>query len=303
MNYYKLKSTEALNELYKTEAKKTLKIVGIIRPKSTTMVDLLGYGVYYTPELTQEILNLNNETKLTNEVRHHCFISKNESTGNQFELTCLSSLNSFKTLDITEYFNERLSTGTDKSVTSITIYPKSFKEKSKLIKYLDDYNKIHPENEVTYSDLSTMLISSIENMINIISIVLICFAAVALITSSVMMSIIMYTSVIERTKEIGILRAIGARKKDVSRLFQAETVIIGAISGLIGIIVTYILCIPINAILNSIYSEISLGSIAFLNPLHALLLIVISILLTLLAGLIPSRVAAKKDPVICLRSE
>ncbi len=303
LNYYKLKSTEALNELYKTEAKKTLKIVGIIRPKSTTMVDLLGYGVYYTPELTQEILNLNNETKLTNEVRHHCFISKNESTGNQFELTCLSSLNSFKTLDITEYFNERLSTGTDKSVTSITIYPKSFKEKSKLIKYLDDYNKIHPENEVTYSDLSTMLISSIENMINIISIVLICFAAVALITSSVMMSIIMYTSVIERTKEIGILRAIGARKKDVSRLFQAETVIIGAISGLIGIIVTYILCIPINAILNSIYSEISLGSIAFLNPLHALLLIVISILLTLLAGLIPSRVAAKKDPVICLRSE
>ncbi len=303
LNYYKLKSTEALNELYKTEAKKTLKIVGIIRPKSTTMVDLLGYGVYYTPELTQEILNLNNETKLTNEVRHHCFISKNESTGNQFELTCLSSLNSFKTLDITEYFNERLSTGTDKSVTSITIYPKSFKEKSKLIKYLDDYNKIHPENEVTYSDLSTMLISSIENMINIISIVLICFAAVALITSSVMMSIIMYTSVIERTKEIGILRAIGARKKDVSRLFQAETVIIGAISGLIGIIVTYILCIPINAILNSIYSEISLGSIAFLNPLHALLLIVISILLTLLAGLIPSRVAAKKDPVICLRCE
>ena len=118
-----------------------------------------------------------------------------------------------------------------------------------------------------------------------------------------MISIITYVSVIERTKEIGILRSIGARKKDVSRLFKAETFVIGLIAGVIGVLVSYILCVPINLILNSLFPEVQIGNIANLNPLAALVLILISIGLTFLSGWIPSRIAAKKDPVICLRSE
>ena len=140
-------------------------------------------------------------------------------------------------------------------------------------------------------------------MVDIVSYVLIAFAAISLVVSSVMISIITYVSVIERTKEIGILRSIGARKKDVSRLFKAETFVIGLIAGVIGVLVSYILCVPINLILNSLFQEVQIGNIANLNPLAALVLILISIGLTFLSGWIPSRIAAKKDPVICLRSE
>ena len=140
-------------------------------------------------------------------------------------------------------------------------------------------------------------------MVDIVSYVLIAFAAISLVVSSVMISIITYVSVIERTKEIGILRSIGARKKDVSRLFKAETFVIGLIAGVIGVLVSYILCVPINLILNSLFPEVQIGNIANLNPLAALVLILISIGLTFLSGWIPSRIAAKKDPVICLRSE
>ena len=140
-------------------------------------------------------------------------------------------------------------------------------------------------------------------MINVISIVLIIFASISLLVSCVMTGIITYVSVIERTKEIGILRAVGARKKDVGRLFEAESCIIGGLAGIIGCLFAYIVCFPINQILNHIYPEYNLGGIASLNPLHALILIIISILLTFFSGLIPARVAAKKDPVIALRSE
>lgn len=300
LDYFTRIDGDELKSLFSDTSKgRTLKVVGIMRPKDTTQIDLMGYGIYYTPELTSEILKLNKDTAIGKEIKSHCYI-KDIGIMNP---TYISSIEKNSVIDINTYLNQRLSTGTDQSITSITIYPKSFKEKSKIISYLDRYNELCPDNEVKYTDLSSMLISSIGDMINIISIVLICFAAIALVTSSVMMSIIMYTSVLERTKEIGILRAIGARKKDVSRLFRAETVIIGAISGIIGIIVTYILCIPINKILSSIYPTANIGSIAFLHPLHALLLVLISMFLTFLSGLIPARIASKKDAVVCLRSE
>jgi putative ABC transport system permease protein len=142
----------------------------------------------------------------------------------------------------------------------------------------------------------------INTMINIITYVLVAFTAISLVVSSIMIAIITYVSVIERTKEIGVLRAIGTRKRDISRVFNAETFIIGLAAGLFGVIVTYILNIPINKIISSLVDQ-GIGNIASLNPIHALILIAISIVLTLISGFIPSKIAAKKDPVIALRTE
>ena len=142
--------------------------------------------------------------------------------------------------------------------------------------------------------------NSVTSIINIISYILIAFVAVSLVVSSIMIGIITYISVLERTKEIGILRAIGASKKDISRVFNAETLIIGLFSGLLGIGVTMLLLIPIN---NIIHSLTDVNNLAQLPTEGALILIIISVVLTLIAGLIPSRIAAKKDPVEALRSE
>ena len=145
-----------------------------------------------------------------------------------------------------------------------------------------------------------MLMSSVTDIVNAISYILIAFVAISLIVSSIMIGIITYISVLERTKEIGILRSIGASKKDISRVFNAETVIIGLISGAIGIGVTLLLLIPINIIIEAV-TEIS--GLAVMPPLAGVILVAISVLLTLIAGLLPSRVAAKKDPVVALRTE
>lgn len=201
------------------------------------------------------------------------------------------------------------------NIQSIIIFPKDLTSKSALISALDEYNKVnildsddpnHASNSsecVYYTDFVGDLTSGISEMIDVISIILIIFASISLLVSCVMTGIITYVSVVERVKEIGVLRALGARKKDVGRLFEAESCIIGAIAGVIGCLLAYILCLPINAILNHIYAGYNLGAIASLNILHAIILTIISIFLTLFSGLLPARIAAKKDPVIALRSE
>ena len=148
-----------------------------------------------------------------------------------------------------------------------------------------------------------MATDMVGEIVQVISAVLIAFASISLVVSAVMISIIIYSSVVERTKEIGVLRSIGARKMDVGRLFKAEAIIIGLLAGLFGIVCTYLFSLVISALLNNAFPTVSLGQICFLNPLHALLLIVVSVFLTYLASLIPARIAAKKDPVTCLRSE
>ena len=145
-----------------------------------------------------------------------------------------------------------------------------------------------------------LLVKSINTSINAISYVLIAFTSISLVVSSIMIGIITYISVLERTKEIGILRSIGARKKDISRVFNAETLIIGFVAGIIGIGVTLLLSIPINIIIDNL---VNISNIAALKTYHAIFLVLISMALTLIAGLIPSRIAAKKDPVIALRTE
>ncbi len=189
-------------------------------------------------------------------------------------------------------------------ITSIIIFPLSLTTKAKVIEKLDAYNNDKEDSkQILYTDIVGTITNSIGIMIQVISAVLIVFASISLVVSSVMTGIIIYVSVIERTKEIGILRAIGARKKDVGRLFQAESVIIGFIAGVIGVAAAYLLSIPVNLILNNMFPNDNLGQIANLSPIAALVLIAISIVLTFIAGFIPSRFAAKKDPVEALRSE
>ena len=185
--------------------------------------------------------------------------------------------------------------------SGINIYPKDFEAKETISELISDYNSSAADNEkITYTDYIGLMLSSVTTIINAISYILIAFVSISLIVSSIMIGIITYISVLERTKEIGILRAMGASKRDVSRVFNAETLIVGFTAGAIGIIVTLLLLIPINAIIGAI-TDIS--SLAVLPVGGAVLLIAISMLLTLVAGLFPSKVAAKKDPVTALRSE
>ena len=183
----------------------------------------------------------------------------------------------------------------------IQIYPKDFDSKDEILKVLDEYNEGKSDDDkVIYLDQAKLITTMSGSIMNAITIVLIAFSAISLIVSSIMIGIITYISVLERTKEIGILRALGARKKDITRVFNAETFIIGLTSGALGLIIARLLTIPANHIIEKLTT---LKNVAKLNPVHALTLLVISILLTVIGGLIPSKIAAKKDPVEALRSE
>ncbi len=188
------------------------------------------------------------------------------------------------------------------SPAAINIYASSFENKDVIVEAIDKYNdSVDDLKKIQYTDYLGIMMSSITTIINAITYVLIAFVAISLIVSSIMIGVITLISVQERTKEIGILRAIGASKRDVSSMFNAETMIVGFAAGLLGVVVTYLLCIPINIILFAL-TDIS-GLTAFLPIPAAVILVAISVVLTLIAGIIPSRSAAKKDPVVALRSE
>lgn len=193
--------------------------------------------------------------------------------------------------------------------SSIYVYPQNFESKAVITEHLDKWNRDAfggwkaESEQIRYTDAASMLSTTMGQLVDTISYVLIAFAAVSLIVSSIMIGIITYVSVIERTKEIGVLRSIGARKKDITRVFNAETMLIGFTAGVIGVVIAFILTFPVSAIIKVLADGMVKTSMAVLSPLHAILLIVISVLLTLIAGLIPARVAAKKDPVVALRAE
>jgi len=185
--------------------------------------------------------------------------------------------------------------------SAVSLYPIDFSAKEAVTAYLDKWNEGRDtKDQVMYTDLAAIVTNISGSIMDGITLVLIAFAAISLVVSLIMIAIITYISVMERTKEIGVLRALGARKKDITRVFNAETFIIGACSGILGIGITYLLTIPINAIL---YNLTDLSNVSQLNPLHALILGVISVVLTMLGGFIPAKMAAKKDPVAALRSE
>ena len=185
---------------------------------------------------------------------------------------------------------------------AINIYPKDFETKDDISNIIEEYNKTKTseDDKISYTDYIGLMLSSVTTIINAITYVLVGFVSISLVVSSIMIGIITYISVLERTKEIGILRAIGASKKDVSRVFNAETFIVGVVSGAIGIGITLLLCIPVNIIVKS---AMDISGIASLPWYDGVILIVISMLLTMIAGVIPAKMAAKKDPVVALRSE
>lgn len=184
--------------------------------------------------------------------------------------------------------------------SNIYFYAKNFEAKDDLIAMLDSWNNSHSENQIVLTDSSAMITDLLGTLVDIISYVLVAFAAISLVVSSVMIGIITYTSVIERTKEIGVLRSIGASKRDIMNVFNAETTIIGLTAGIIGILLAGILTIPIALILKALTG---IGGLAVMEPLSSVILVLISVVLTFIAGLIPARIASKKDPVIALRSE
>jgi putative ABC transport system permease protein len=186
--------------------------------------------------------------------------------------------------------------------SSINLYATTFDAKGVIEEEIEAYNQtVEESSKITYTDYVGLMMSSVTTIIDAVTYVLIAFVAVSLIVSSIMIGVITLISVQERTKEIGILRAIGASKRNVSSMFNAETVIIGFSSGLVGVLITYLLCIPINAILHLLTGISNLSAVLPLPT--ALILIAISISLTLISGIIPSRAAAKKDPVVALRTE
>ena len=197
---------------------------------------------------------------------------------------------------------QKLGYHTKDEPSMISIYPANFEGKEKIIDFIDQYNaQIADESErVTYTDLIATVTSSITKIVDTISYVLIAFVAISLIVSSIMIAIITYISVLERTKEIGVLRAIGSSKNDISKIFNAETFIEGLFSGLLGVVISMLICIPANAIARQ---HVDIDKVASLPLRYALILILISVILTLIAGYIPSRIAARKDPVAALRSE
>lgn len=270
----------------------TLKITGILRVKKDINFGALTSTVVYTKGLTEHVL----ENSLSSNIVKW---QLDNPTIDVF------SGEPFQEIDqsIEAQYQERIKDlGGRTTPVNISIYPKDFASKELIKEHLDKYNEsiTNDEDKIFYTDMMETILDTINTIIDVISYILIAFTAVSLVVSSIMIGIITYISVLERTKEIGILRSIGARKKDISRVFNAETIIIGFISGLIGVIFTIIVSFPINIILGKL---VEIEGLASLNLIHGIILIVISMTLTLISGLIPSSIAAKKDPVEALRTE
>ena len=309
------------------ERGETLKIVGIIKQNENSVTTSSMGGVLYAKELKEHIINAVNESEIVKEQKANPEI--NILTGKAFgeettgfdELSYeqrqyLMSLSDEERVALLEQYQENSNATLESNLlkmgsvdlnqpSKIQIYPKDFDSKEEISNIIDEYNEKQEkdgleENVISYSDVVGTMMSSVTSIVDIVSYVLMAFVSVSLIVSSIMIGIITYISVLERTKEIGILRSIGASKKDISRVFNAETFIIGLTSGILGILITVLLNIPISLFL---YDLLGVSNLATLPPVAGFILILISMSLTLIAGLIPSRFAAKKDPVEALRTE
>jgi len=302
-----------------------IKIVGIIKPNDEAVVGNSSFGlVGYTHDLTEYLINKVNESSIAKEQKENpeknIFTGQKFSNNNEFNIKNLSPeqlkyIQSLSQKELAEYMktiSENMTTSYEENLDklgianledpkSIAIYPKDFDAKEEITKIIDEYNaNKNEEDKITYTDIVGIMMSSVSTIVNVISSVLIAFVAISLIVSSIMIAIITYISVIERTKEIGILRSMGASKKDISRVFNAETLIEGLAAGILGITITLLLNIPINIIIKNI---VNISNIAKLPIVGAIILIIISVLLTVIAGFIPAKIASKKDPVEALRTE
>lgn len=262
----------------------TLKLSAVIRGKNNSQMALLDNGIAYSDGLTQEIIKQNENSNIVK--------AQKNSTTNVMTNQPMNQAQK-------EQFIASL--GGSSIPSGILIYPNSFKSKDKVLNYLDKYNKGKTKkDQIIYTDMSGTVTKLTGGLLAGITDVLVAFAAISLVTSMIMIGILTYTSVLERTKEIGVLKALGARKRDITRVFDAETFILGLFSGILGILIAYLCTFPINAVL---YAITNMSNVAQLDPMQALILVIISTVLTMLGGHIPARMAAKKDAAIALRSE
>lgn len=274
-------------EMYESKNSITLKIQAIIRGKEGKELITSGTKIAYTSNLIDIIIEKNKSSEIVNYQEN---VNYNVLTGQPFDDTLTNNKET-----LLGYL------GADTVPSAIYIYPKDFSSKDKITEYLAKYNEDKSEKDsILYNDMASMISSLSGSIMDAITVVLIAFSAISLVVSCIMIAIITYISVLERTKEIGILRALGARKKDIKRVFTAETFIIGLCSGIFGIIIARLLVIPANIIIENLTE---LPNVAKLNPYHAIMLIIISIILTIISGSIPSKMASKKDPVEALRTE
>ncbi len=300
-----------------------IEVVGIIRVNEESTISTTGV-IGYTSELTRYTINHINDSEIAKEQKENPEI--NVFTGIEFsekatfdidtltdeQKAYLASLSEEELAAVIASYTENASATYESNLLQlgivdlenpdmISIYPIDFASKEEIVNIIDKYNdKQKEEDEIAYTDVVGVMMRSVTSIINTISYVLMAFVSISLIVSSIMIGIITYISVLERTKEIGILRSIGASKKDISRVFNAETLIVGLIAGLLGIGVTIILNIPINIIIKELTN---ISNVSILPVVGATILVLISVVLTLIAGLIPSRMASKKDPVEALRTE
>lgn len=273
--------------MYNDKSATTIKVQAIIRGKEDKK-ELTKSGIYYNSALVDNMINKNKESAI---VKRQQEVNYNVLTGQPFDNTT-STVTKENVLGII---------GAEVTPSIIYLYPKDFESKDYITSYLDEYNKGKEEaDEVLYTDYAAMISSLSGSIMDAITYVLIAFSSISLIVSCIMIAIITYISVLERTKEIGILRALGARKKDIKRVFNAETFLVGIFSGLLGIIIAEVLTFPTNQIIENLSD---LPNVAQLNPIHAIILVLVSVTLTVLGGLIPASIASKKDPVEALRTE
>lgn len=301
-----------------------IKVVGIIKPSDSTVSQPTMGGVYYTKAMEEYVTSKTENSQIVIEQKTNpninIFTQAEFASGQKMSMSNLtneqmmqlSSMSQEELMNYMNTYNENINATYDSNLTKlgvvdysnptkISLYASSFDGKEKLSDLITSYNKKQTKsNVITYNDFIGTMLSSVTSVVNIISYVLIAFVSVSLIVSSIMIGIITYISVLERTKEIGILRSIGASKKDITRVFNAETFIIGLISGVLGILITLVLNIPICMVVENMTG---VSHIAKLPVNGAVFLIFIDLVLTILAGLIPSKIASKKDPVEALRSE
>lgn len=305
-----------------------VKVVGVIRQKENTMASGMLGGIYYSSEMRDYVIDQCENSAIVKEQKENedinIFTGKEFRNGEKLDFTSLtdqeklamSMMSQDEILAYMETYNDNINATLESNLkkmgvvdldspTQISLYAKDFDSKEFLSDCIEDYNQMQEDagnknNTISYTDIVGTMISSVSTVINMISYVLIGFVSISLVVSSIMIGIITYISVLERTKEIGILRSIGASKKDISHIFNAESFIIGLASGLIGIGLTVLLNWPISTIVEA---KTGVANLAILPWQGGLILVVISVILSLIAGLIPSKIASKKDPVESLRSE
>lgn len=313
------------SEGFSEEGSLDLGVKLILQKKKNVSYGCLADGLYYTPALTRHIIAQGLESEIAQYIKDN---------GNLSELTYTYDFTYFKTENGVKVYHKDVGMnkfrqqqtmfgGSSDAVTlgmvagsdvasAVFIYPLNFDMKNKVCTYLDGWNKmcedgaeyngetLSSKQKVKYTDMVGVIIDMVNTMIQMVTIALVAFTALSLLVSTVMVGIITYVSVVERIKEIGILRSVGARKKDIKLLFIAETFMIGLAAGLAGIIITYLISLAINLIVTTVFA---IGTIAALPVWQALIMVAVSVALTLISGLIPAAAAAKKDPVVALRTE